>query len=64
VVDATPDGIIGKKTVAKINAYDEALFISNFALSKIARYANIVNKNRSQSKFLLGWINRTLNGLK
>lgn len=64
VVDATPDGIIGSKTVATLNDFDEALFISNFALSKIARYANIVNSNRTQGKFLLGWINRTLNGLK
>ncbi len=64
VVGASPDGIIGERTIAKINEYDEKLFVANFALSKVARYASIVNKDRSQAKFLLGWINRTLEGLK
>jgi lysozyme family protein len=63
-VDASPDGKIGKLTVAKLNKAEEPLFISNFALAKIARYANIVKRNSSQKKFLLGWINRTLEGLK
>lgn len=64
VVDATPDGIIGNRTVGKLNEVDEEHFRSNFALAKIARYASIVTKNPGQGKFLLGWINRTLGGLK
>jgi hypothetical protein len=32
-------------------------------LAKMARYAEICNKNRTQVKFLLGWLNRTLKGL-
>jgi hypothetical protein len=31
-----------------------------FAIAKVARYASICNNDRSQNKFLLGWINRTL----
>lgn len=42
---------------------DDALFISNYALAKVARYVQIVTKNPTQRKFLLGWINRTLEGL-
>jgi hypothetical protein len=34
-----------------------------YTLAKIARYRDIVTKNREQGKFLLGWINRSLGGL-
>lgn len=60
VVGATPDGVIGDKTLAALNAYDEAKFVMAYALVKIARYRDIVTRDRSQMKFLLGWINRTL----
>lgn len=63
VVDATPDGIIGPKTLERINDADEELFISKFALAKVARYAEICKRNPTQKKFLLGWINRTLGEL-
>ena len=63
VVGATPDGAIGPKTVAALNAYDPDRFVMAYALAKIARYRDIVNRDRSQLKFLLGWINRTLQGV-
>jgi lysozyme family protein len=63
VVDVTPDGTVGPKTLAAFNAVDPAHFVSLFALVKIRRYADIVNRDRSQQKFLLGWINRTMKGL-
>jgi len=63
VVDAIPDGIIGPKTLAKLNDCDDELFISKFALAKITRYTEICKRNPAQKKFLLGWINRTLGDL-
>lgn len=60
VVGATPDGALGAKTLAALNAAEPALFRALFALAKVKRYAEIVNRDRSQAKFLLGWINRTL----
>lgn len=63
VVGATPDGSFGDKTVAALNAYDEGKFVMAYALAKIARYRDIVNRDRTQGKFLLGWINRTLQGV-
>jgi lysozyme family protein len=63
-VGATPDGGIGAKTIEKLNAVtDGQQFKQAYALAKMARYAEICNKNRAQSKFLLGWLNRTLKGL-
>lgn len=60
IVGATPDGAIGDKTVTLLNAYDEQKFVMAYALAKIARYRDIVTRDRTQQKFLLGWINRTL----
>lgn len=60
VLGTTPDGKLGPKTLAAINAFDAELFMARYALAKIARYAEIVRRDRTQSKFLLGWINRTL----
>jgi len=63
VVDTTPDGIIGPITLSKLNECNESLFVSHYALANITRYAKIVTNNENQNKFLLGWINRTLQGL-
>ena len=64
IVGATPDGAVGDKTLQKFNNVEPEAFRKAYALAKITRYADICNKNRTQSKFLLGWINRTLKGLK
>ncbi|HWV15512.1 MAG TPA: glycosyl hydrolase 108 family protein [Cellvibrio sp.] len=56
------DGIIGSESLAVINQQDEKNFVAYFTLAKIARYAKICMDDRSQSKFLLGWINRALGG--
>ncbi len=56
------DGIIGSQSLAKINDTDEETFLSSYTIVKIARYASICNRNKSQRRFLLGWINRTLGG--
>lgn len=58
-----PDGRIGPKTIAALNAMDEGVFVLKYTLAKVARYAEICNKDRDQGKFLLGWLNRTLKGL-
>lgn len=60
VVGTTPDGRMGPKTLAALNAYDPALFVAVYTLAKIGRYRDIVRKDRSQLKFLVGWINRSL----
>jgi lysozyme family protein len=56
------DGKFGPGTLDAANKTDEKAFLSEFTLAKVARYAAICNKDRSQAKFLLGWINRSLGG--
>lgn len=63
VVGATPDGVMGPRTVAALNTYPPDKFGPVYTLAKIARYRDIVMRDRSQAKFLLGWINRALGGL-
>lgn len=60
VVGTTPDGVMGGKTLDALNAQEPRLFLALYALARIARYRDIVKRDRSQQKFLLGWINRTL----
>ena len=60
VAGATPDGAMGPKTVAAINAMQPELFVARYALARLARYEQIVRRNRSQGRFLLGWLSRTL----
>ena len=63
VVGVTPDGKVGAKTIAALNSIDPDLFVARYALAKIARYRDIATKNRTQQRFLLGWLNRSLKGL-
>ena len=63
VVGAAPDGVIGPKTLAALNAYDPDRFALAYALAKLSRYREIVRRDRTQSKFLFGWLNRTLDQL-
>lgn len=60
VAGVTPDGVMGAKTLEALNTMEPRLFLALFALARIARYRDIVTRDRSQGKFLLGWINRTL----
>lgn len=64
IIGAKTDGIIGPKTLGKLSEMEAEEFILKYTLEKISYYAKIVNRNRSQSKFLLGWINRTIKGFE
>lgn len=60
VAGTTPDGRMGPKTIAALNSIDPAVFVPTYSLAKIARYRDIATRDRSQLRFILGWINRTL----
>lgn len=62
-VGAESDGVIGPKTIDKINADDTRAFLAVFALAKISRYVNICEKRSDSRKYFFGWIRRTLEGM-
>ena len=63
-VEARPDGAMGPRTLSALNNIDPDLFEARFALMRINRYRQIVNNNRTQGKFLLGWMNRVFGELE
>ena len=60
VLGVTPDGKIGPITLRELNGIDPELFMARYALAKLARYRDIVQRDKTQIKFLVGWINRLL----
>lgn len=61
VVGTTPDGRMGPKTISALNAIDPSVFVPTYSLAKIARYRDIVTRDRTQIKFIVGWLSRVLN---
>ena len=59
-VEATQDGVMGPNTIQAINGCSVDLFEARFTLARINRFRGICNRDRSrsQSAFLLGWLNR------
>jgi len=57
---APSDGIVGSQSIGALNECNDEMFITNFTIAKIARYAYICNRDKSQKRFLLGWVNRAL----
>lgn len=62
VVGVKSDGVIGKDSIAAINAFDPEYFLSAFTVAKIARYVNIVKKRPVSRKYFYGWVVRALGG--
>ena len=60
VVGAAPDSLIGPRTINMLNEVNADLFMALFSLAKLARYEQIVSRDRKQEKFLLGWVRRVL----
>ncbi|MCI5141826.1 MAG: hypothetical protein D3909_08900 [Candidatus Electrothrix sp. ATG1] len=59
-VQTVADGVIGPKTLEKINSIDKRTFLAVFALAKIQRYVEICEKRRTSRKYFFGWARRTL----
>jgi lysozyme family protein len=56
----TVDGAFGAKTLAAINTAPESWLLAEIKLRWLAHYVAIVERNKSQIKYLLGWTKRAL----
>lgn len=63
VLGVTPDGIVGKKTLAAVNAQDPAKFFAKIVAERKAYIDRICIIRPANNKFKKGWLNR-LNALK
>lgn len=62
VAGVASDGQVGPKTLTAINSMDYDEFVTKYALAKVARYHAIVTKDRTQIRFLMGWLSRVIKG--
>lgn len=60
IVGTKIDGIIGEKTLSKINAMDFGYFQAALTVAKLKYYINVIRKRPTSKKFLLGWLSRSL----
>ena len=60
VAGTVADGVIGEKTLEKLNASPPAHFRMAFTLAKIDYYISIIKKRPTNKKYLFGWISRAL----
>lgn len=60
VIDSDPDGVIGPKTLRKLNEITPEVFLPMFIVARIARYASICKKRPTSRKYFFGWVLRAL----
>jgi len=60
VIGTKADGIVGEKTLQKLNSLDFGYFQPAFTVAKIAHYISIIKKRPANKKYLYGWIIRVL----
>lgn len=63
VIGVVEDGIVSRKTIDKLNAYNAELFLARFAAEKAVYYMRLVDRLPSQERFLRGWLNRAFKPL-
>jgi lysozyme family protein len=60
IVGTKSDGIMGEKTLSKINSIDFGYFQAVLTVAKLKYYVFIIRKRPTSKKFLLGWLSRSL----
>jgi len=63
VARVAPDGVMGPVTINALHQMSVNAFELGYFAAKVKRYAEVVSRDRSQAKFLLGWLNRSLGSL-
>jgi lysozyme family protein len=64
IVGTDQDGVIGPATLTALSIMNVALVNNELVKSRLKMICRIVQKNPSQIKYLLGWVNRALEFLK
>lgn len=59
IVGVYPDGIVGPKTIAAINAMPETLLLTKLRQYRIDFYYDLVRRKPKNQKYLKGWLRRT-----
>lgn len=60
ILKVTPDGVIGKDTLAALAEYDEEDIHTELWRERMRYYGEITRDRPRNAKYILGWINRML----
>jgi lysozyme family protein len=60
IIGSKADGILGQKTIEKLNTYNPEHFLSAFTIAKIKHYIACIKNRPTNKTYLYGWIIRTL----
>jgi len=60
MVGTDPDGVVGPKTIAAINAADQARLHRRIKLARAKRFLNQIEAKTSQMKYFNGWFARLI----
>lgn len=63
-VGVKPDGLLGPITVAAANTADALSLRRDLAIARALRLARLVQRDPTQSRFIVGWLDRALGFLK
>lgn len=58
VLKVIADGVVGEKTLEALNRKDQQAFFNEIYFLRVKFLNNIVVNNKSQERFLKGWLNR------
>lgn len=58
-VGSNPDGVIGPRTLASVNAMGAKELVNKYSDERIDFYNGIVARRPDQARFIRGWLNRT-----
>lgn len=59
-IGVSDDGVLGPKTLDAANDRDAVWLVNRMVDDRVRMFCKIVGKNRSQGKYLVGWVNRAL----
>lgn len=60
ILHVNADGVIGPITMGALNATNRDAFVYQFIIETVDLYTHIINKDRGQKKFIVGWLNRAM----
>lgn len=61
IVGSYPDGVIGRKTLGKINTFQDDYSLHNhFLMERLRYYLDLGERNQVYRKFLKGWVLRAI----
>ena len=58
IVGVKADAIVGPKTLAALNSFDEDLFDVMFDVEEVKYYKELIKNNERFARFERGWVNR------